>query len=386
VSTLSDAEKLLQEVKRIAVGVTNPKMLAQIVETEKKIKAAEEVVETPIYSGLRDMPDTVLDGRLGEICQRRMSAFPIAYSWPSLLTVASSLAPRLTETKFNLYCALVGPVQSGKTQAIEWTQNLLGIGPPELLTTMAGSAEGLIKNRLNCLGAPRLLSPDELAHLFSKAQILNASFFTLLCRAFYHDKFELVLGKGQVATFHASLSILGGIVDVKYEDLFASSSTAGTYDRFLHGQCPDGFLYDYVPFYGGQEELSPVPVAIDEDVWVEKALWLRQEPDMSARVAELAIRAAAVCASFDRRRVLYAKDLGPALEFARYQTRIRRMLKPNPGENFEGKIAHKILDCLDQYKGKFVSKRELLRAIHSNRYGPSIAERAYTMPTMRSRK
>lgn len=371
-------ERLLAAIKAIALGVDDPKIHAQIAEVEAKFEAAKDAAHASVeILGACDMPGSVLDGKLGEICQKRMGAFPMAYSWPSLLTVASALAPRQTQTKFNLYTALVGPVQSGKTQAIEWAQNLLGIAEPELLTVMAGSAEGLIKNRLNCLGAPRLLSPDELAHLFSKAQILNASFFSLLCRAFYHDKFELVLGKGAVTTFHASLSILGGIVDVKYEDLFASASTAGTYDRFLHGQCPQGFVYDYMPFYGGQEELSPAPVSIDEDVWVEKAAWLREEREMSARVAELAIRAASVCAAFDRRRVLYAKDLAPAREFARYQTRIRRLLKPNPGENFEGKIAFKILDVLDQHKGKFVSKRELFHAIHYNRYGPSVADRAY---------
>lgn len=372
-------DQLLAVIKYLSTVVTDPKILAQIAEAEAKFQAAKEIVKAPIEVGVRDMPTTVLDGRLGEICQRRMPMFPLAYSWPSLLTVASALAPRLTQTKFNLYTALVGPVQSGKTQAIEWAQNLLGISEPELLTTMAGSAEGLIKNRLNCLGSPRLLSPDELAHMFAKAQILNASFFTLLCRAFYHDKFELVLGKGAVASFHASLSILGGIVDLKYEDLFASASTAGTYDRFLHGQCPAGFVYDYLPFFGGQVECSPVAVSVHDDVWVEKSVWLHEEPEMSGRVAELAIRAAAVCASFDRRHVLTAKDLGPAREFARYQTRIRRVLKPNPGETFEGKVAHRILDYLDQYRGKFVSKRELYRAVNYNRYGPSVTERAYAI-------
>jgi hypothetical protein len=191
------------------------------------------------------------------------------------------------------------------------------------------------------------------------------------------DKFDLVLGKGQTTTFHASLSILGGLIDEKFQDLFASASTAGWYDRFIFGQCPDGFLFDYQPFFGKPQKLSPCAVSIDSEVWTEKAMWLRQEPEMTARVAELAIRAAAICASFDQRRVLYAKDLGPALEFARYQTRIRAVLKPNPGENFEGKIAYKILDYLARYQGKFVSKRTMMLAIHANRYGPTTAARCF---------
>jgi hypothetical protein len=47
VSTLPDAEKLLQEVKRIAEGVTDPRTLAQIAEAEKQVKAAEEAIKTP---------------------------------------------------------------------------------------------------------------------------------------------------------------------------------------------------------------------------------------------------------------------------------------------------------------------------------------------------
>ena len=50
---------------------------------------------------LLDMPDTVLDSRLGELCDARMSGFPRAYAWHALLAVASVLVPRVQGTRVN---------------------------------------------------------------------------------------------------------------------------------------------------------------------------------------------------------------------------------------------------------------------------------------------
>lgn len=74
-------------------------------------------------------------------------------------------------------------------------------------------------------------------------------------------------------------------------------------------------------------------------------------------------------------RVLRPDRLAPHIEFALYQTRIRTILKPNPGENFEGQVAHKFLDYLGHHPG-FITRRELFRATHAYDKGPSIADRA----------
>lgn len=327
---------------------------------------------------LLDMPDSVLSGRLGEIYQRRLSRFPIAYGYTALVTAASALVPRegIESKRFNLYSALVGQWHSGKSQAIGQAQKVLGITPPQLLDVMAGSAEGLIRKCKDAAGNPRLFSPDELGHLLSKAAIQNASFAYILNRAFYSDKFEVLMGRGKSATFHASLSILGGVVEDKFQDLFSAATTGGLYDRFLYGACPGGFSYDYEPFDEILEPTDPVCPMIDREVWVMKSEWRSEDAELEPRVAELAIRVACVCAAFDGRDRLTAAGLGPAREFARYQTRIRRLLKPNAGENFEARIALKILDYLDGRKGKWVSKRTMLRDINAYRLGPSIAERA----------
>src|SRR5579864_9401605 len=41
--------------------------------------------------GRADMPREVLDGRLGEICERHMQDAPLAYAWPALVTIAGEI-------------------------------------------------------------------------------------------------------------------------------------------------------------------------------------------------------------------------------------------------------------------------------------------------------
>ena len=128
-----------------------------------------------------DMPDSVLDGRLGEICQNRLSRFPLAYAWPALVTVAGTMARRSLGTlRQNLFAALVGGVHSGKSQAIENAIEVLGLNPPDLQEVMAGSAEGLLARLEDAKGCARLVVIDELGHLLSKAHIEHASFPFLL--------------------------------------------------------------------------------------------------------------------------------------------------------------------------------------------------------------
>jgi len=368
-SAKADPERLLKETEQI-MGI------------RAHFDAAKRVLSAPAdATAVADMPEAVLDGRLGEICFRCMKRFPVAYAWPALVTVASALTPRSAENmtkgvRFNLYTALVGPCHSGKSQAISAAQNLLDIEPPTLMELMAGSAEGLIRKFNDAAGNPRLFSPDELGHLLEKAQIQHASFAYVLNAAFYRDQFEVLMARGAAATFHASLSILGGLVDEKFQDLFSTATIGGLHDRFIFGQCPTGFSYEYEPFQSVREPMNPVEVSIDPEVWARKADWRSGDPELEPRICELAIRVAAICASYDGRAVLTAEALGPARAFADYQKRIRRLLKPNAGECLEGKVALKILDYLDRQGGRFVSRRTMLRDINANRFGPSVADRA----------
>jgi hypothetical protein len=375
--------------------------------------ATPAVEDVPITTvGTKDMPESVLDGWLGEICKTRMlSHFPVAYAWPALVTVASALVPvnpTTNSSRCNLYTALVGPIHSGKSEAIKHAKLLLGIQSPPLLDLLAGSAEMLTSAVADAGGQPRLYSPDELGHLLEKAQIQNSSFVYILNRAFGETGFKVrsMEKKRKEVVFNATLSIIGGIVDERFGDLYTAKTTGGFYDRGLYSSCPTDFCYEYAPFEGGPalqthwtegisngdgsdgEEILlatvgnlPIPVIIDKSAFDEIHRWQREDPVLKnpeyGRVVEIALRVAVVCASFDHRPVLYGKDLGPAFELARYQARIRGVLKPNPGKTFEGQLYHKFFEFLtaNTSNGEWIPRRELFRLTHSYEIGLPVANK-----------
>jgi hypothetical protein len=339
------------------------------------LRASETPAETLVFA---DMPEAVLDSWLGDLCERIRAGLPRAYVWPALLCAAGVLVPRMPHVRTNLYMCLVGQVGTGKTVAPERATEVLGVIKPQLETTLAGSAEGLFGGEtfLSANGDARLLAPDELGHLLTKAQIDRASFPFVLNTAFYKDQFDLIIARGKTIPVNVRLSVMGGIVETNFETCFGSATTGGLHDRFIFGRCPEPFSYLYRPFQGSVEQTEPCSVIIAGDVWEARDGWMRTIPGLNPRVAELAIRAAVIAAAFSGRTILYGKHLDPAQAFAEYQTRIRAVLKPNPGENSDARCAFAILAALDDKDGGWHGKRDVAKRIHFERYGPSVFERA----------
>ena len=344
--------------------------------------AATRIEEAPAATAIealefKDMSPEVLDGRLGEICQQHMSHFPIAYAWPALLAVASVLVPEPPQpyARANLFVGLVGPVHSGKSQAKEVACAVLEVLPPLLEETMTGSAEGLIK-LIGVPGQPRLLWPDELSHLLEKSAIERSSFPYVLNTLWYKNRLTLTIAKQQKLEFDAVLSVLGGLVTENFQHSFSHTTTGGLYDRFLFGMCPTGFAFNYQPWKGEVVTDKPCAVRIAADVWEAKQQWKQENPELADRIAENAIRAALICASWNQCETLNAAALGPARALAEYQIRVRKMLQPNPGENLDARCAFAIVLFLKSYEGKFVKRRDVYNAINANRFGPGVFDRA----------
>jgi hypothetical protein len=379
----TNPEKLLSVAEKLAAEVSDPRAKEAVAKTKSELRQAERIVEdmrnNPPELLLRDMPENILDGKLGEICHRRMSRFPIAYAWPAILAVASALIGERAEgVRTNLYVALVGGVGSGKSQAIDFAIKTLGLEKPGLMDVFAGSGEGLIRETAEAAGNSRLFSPDELGHTLEKLQIERSSLSFLLSTAFYKTDFSVRMAKQSRVQFNCILSVLGGLVEDRFSDLFNAATTGGLHDRFVFGLCPDGFRLEYRPFEGLPEVIRPVAVKIHPDVWLCKSVW-EKESQISPRVSENAIRAATICAAFDGKSLLTVNDLKPHHAFAEYQARIRTILKPNPGENFEAQLAHKFLDFLKRNRGAIVTRRQLFHATRAYDKGPSTADRALGM-------
>jgi len=70
--------------------------------------------------------------------------------------------------------------------------------------------------------------------------------------------------------------------------------------------------------------------------------------------------------------------LGPHLALAKYQMKVREVLKPNPGENPDAQCAISIMEWLRQHAptGEWVRRRDLSRGINSHRVGPGVFNRS----------
>jgi hypothetical protein len=324
---------------------------------------------------IAEMPEAVLDGRLGEICQQQLvgSGCPIAYAWPAILAVAGTRTPQ-TSVRSNLFVTLVGPIGSGKSVTIHRALAVLGVKAPVLQKQMAGSAEGLAARLADANGSPRLLFVDEVAHLMAKARIDNASFPYILNVAYYSTEFDLTIARGKQIHFNCQLGFIGGVVEENFHHAFGSATTGGLHDRVVFGLCPYPFEFFYRPFEAPIEEIQPGTVRVGSDVWEARDEWLKTIPGLTGRHAEHALRAAVIAASFSGNSELSAKDLGPARAFAEYQARVRGLLKPNPGQNPDAVCAFAIMAMLEESNDWF-DERALSRKIHAERFGPTVFRR-----------
>jgi hypothetical protein len=256
---------------------------------------------------------------------------------------------------------------------------VLGVSSDDsiLLTAKYGSAEGLTNELKHSGSCVRLLAPDELGNLLAKCAIEHSSFPTFLTTAFYRDQ-QRGGTKKEAWEIDCRLSIAGGVVEENFGDAFQAVSTLGLYDRFLFGLCPQPYNYEYYPCERAAEDVTSRIVApeVDRDVWEVRDEWRKQE--ITGRVAENALRAAYICAAVDGRKKLRGSDLGPAFELAKYQAKVRDILKPNPGKNHDAQCGIAIMDWLRLRapNGDWVKFRTVSKGIHAERYGPGVYMRS----------
>lgn len=344
------------------------------------------------------MPDSIVpDCKLGEIFYNRLgSDFPIDYGWIALVHAAGVLVPPSPRSPLTIsdgedltsfYTALIGPVNSGKTQAANWARFVLGItdGKPNYFLVKSGSAEGLFpalekRQRGGTLGDRVYVDVEELSYLFSKIAIEGSSYAPVLTSGFNKKEQTLIIKGGKEINLNCALSWMGGIVTDQFESCFGSATTGGLYDRFMFGMCPTGYSFVHRPFEGGAEVVNPVPVSVDGSVFEVTRTWKREHPELTREV-ELAVRFAKVIASFDGKSVLRGKDMEAApMVFALEQSRIRQILKPNAGNNPDAKFANAIMSLLKRKTkpGEWLDMRDVKQNLNVFRenLGPSVMQRA----------
>jgi len=147
----AEVDKIWAATGRYPKNITDWDSPPDSIPDSAQIRQSLPEIELPAMAKT-DWSDAVLNGRLGEICQRRMNRFPIAYAWPSLIAAAGVTVPPIMPTtgitiaddNVNSFTGLVGPVHSGKSQAIEWAYKTLGLPDNSYSDIKAGSSELLL--------------------------------------------------------------------------------------------------------------------------------------------------------------------------------------------------------------------------------------------------
>ena len=348
-----------------------------------------------------EMPKSALAStRLGDIYADLFEPndWPLDLALPALVTVASTLVPPLVrepgfiygdDNVVSLYTALISKIGAGKSQVIEWAAKSLNIYNLPISNHYAeskwGSAEQMfrfIKTRQERFKDAVLLNPDELAHLFAKAGIPNASFATNLTTAFYRRRQNITIAKGVELNFDLALSLVGGIVDEEFGTVMNSATIGGLYDRMLFGETVPGFQWthrDY-PRKLSNEPLDPLPIGVSSDgsvTEVEKA-WRKKDSGLG-RIVEVCIRIAKIYASMDGRPVITGKDLEALQGLAMRQKTIRTLRQPNPGMVPDAIFSNAVEAWLKAHtKGEWVTVSTLKEGIHGYemKLGSGVAERA----------
>ncbi len=165
----------------------------------------------------------------------------------------------------------------------------------------SGSAEQLVyaldRNK-DVFQKSVLINPDDLAHLFAKASIPDASFPTFMTSSFYKRRQTFTKTGGKEVNLDLAISFIGGIVEDDFDTVFNASSLGGLYDRFLFGRSPDGYQFDYRPYPLPvmPVELSgwkAVPVRPDGSFFEVIAAWNKKDTSLG-RIVELCSRVAII--------------------------------------------------------------------------------------------
>jgi Bifunctional DNA primase/polymerase, N-terminal/Primase C terminal 1 (PriCT-1) len=335
------------------------------------------------------------------------SQWPLELALPALVTAASVVVPRPNDLTFgnrqmtNLYTALIGDYGTGKTEIARWAMQAVGIyNFGELghyyYPVKTGSAEQLLKSlakkqqpksgKKQFVNNSVLLDPDEYSHLFGKINIPDSSFAPTLTSAYYkqHQSFTLGgAGGGTEYNFDLAVSMIGGIVESEFGEVFGASSLGGLYDRFLFGRVPPGYRWSFIP--------SPIPVgnhfaswnlrpvAVNDSVYEVTRQWTKDIPGLNlTRIPEIVTRIAIIYGCLDNKPEITGNDLDHLKGLVEYQMALRGMFKPNPGENPDAIYANRAQEWIDKHADQWTSIRNLKQDLRrlEQQLGPGVAMRS----------
>jgi hypothetical protein len=296
------------------------------------------------------IPENAMYGRLAVIAKN--SGIPwLSWIYCALLGTYAGLYALVAyraKNPINLFIALLGSVNSGKSVSIERAIDLINPISQNVINVVPASDRGFCK----IFAPPKpkkgdppeqptldswLLKMGELRGLMAKVMVPGSSLGTALCTAWDGVEFG-VADRSGMETVQACVSIVGGLKAddaAEFREVFGSETNHGLYDRFIIVPQPERRPMldhrEYPPVEVGKTKVT----VTDEDEskfsdWVYElpaGSLIQRPPDTQlarrGRLKLMAKRVAILTASANNEDHLTPECIAAAINFARWQEAIR---------------------------------------------------------------
>jgi hypothetical protein len=353
---------------------------------------SEQPVSTPTENvavkptDIHNMPEDCMYGWLGE--KTKELGVPYGFGYPAMLAMAGvrTLSPPKM-IRPTMYVALIGPIHSGKSQAMRRAQDAFEWANTDtILRGTPGSDRGLAKmledDTLQVQS--RLLLQDELRKTLSKMDIQGSCLATTLCELWSEDKAGSADKKG-FDSILCRLSIVGGLMaenPQEFAEVFGKESNAGLYDRFIFGLAPK-WKYTIPSFRSENRMPYPGTPEVPEYVYDMAHAWRDMIENGRERLAEIALRVALVTTGMNHDKTITRECMQAALNFMTWQEAIREHFRPSRAEpTIEAKVTEVIERAVSSMvdgegRSKWVSWRRVYKNRNLSRYGRVVVNRVY---------
>jgi hypothetical protein len=265
-----------------------------------------------------------------------------------------------------------------------------------------GSMEGLLRVLQNANGVPVLNYFDELELMFKKALVPGSAGTTPLHVLYEETSYSHTLRqRGTINLVNAHLALLGNSTTERFTDIWQGEHldsgffsrwmlvTAGLARRIPDPKPPDQSRLDSLCTNIKQvvdsvriiaiAQGSPVLIGFaDEAAAMTWHNFYMNEIDpedvVYNRIDTIGDRLMMILAVAQGHTVIDYDTVRAVIDFLRYQVAVRRLLSPQLADNQLARVQQKILARLA--KGDRLTRRDLYRSVHADRYGTQIFEMA----------
>jgi hypothetical protein len=325
-------------------------------------------IDDPDRNEGMEFPNGLGYGKLRDIA-RRYPRLQQGWLYHSLLAVASALGieDRDHNVRSNLYVALVGDVELGKSVCMSTAASSILLPEGTLLDSVPGSDRGLITMLPDNEPSPRLLVVDEGLWLTMKNGIQGSSLPQMLNTLWGKDAAGASDKRGEEKCY-AKLSILLNLTckdPAEFAAAFGASTVTGLASRFLLSH--SSTFVDYQKVARQISSFQPKPVKIPDWAWAAKSEW-GSRSKARRRLTEQVLRMALVMAGVNGDREITKECLEAAFRLGELQERTRAVYRPGVAETKEAECYGAVYDALrerlsNQKKEAFVHPKADLYTI-----------------------